>query len=68
MYGVAFEWDPKKESANSGKHGVGFAERAPSSVTRFRSRFSTQTIQRIRLISTRVATKRERRNYEETFS
>jgi hypothetical protein len=26
MYGIAFEWDPKKDSANQRKHGVGFAE------------------------------------------
>lgn len=26
MHGIAFEWDPKKESANRHKHGVGFAE------------------------------------------
>ena len=26
MEGAAFEWDPKKDSANLRKHGVGFAE------------------------------------------
>jgi uncharacterized DUF497 family protein len=26
MYGIAFEWDRRKESANRRKHGVGFAE------------------------------------------
>jgi uncharacterized DUF497 family protein len=26
MYGIAFEWDPVKDSANRRKHGVGFAE------------------------------------------
>jgi len=26
MYGIAFEWDPKKDSSNQRKHGVGFAE------------------------------------------
>jgi uncharacterized DUF497 family protein len=26
MYGIAFEWDPGKDSANRRKHGVGFAE------------------------------------------
>jgi uncharacterized DUF497 family protein len=26
MYGIAFEWDPRKDSANRRKHGVGFAE------------------------------------------
>jgi len=26
MYGIAFEWDRKKDEANQRKHGVGFAE------------------------------------------
>jgi uncharacterized DUF497 family protein len=26
MYGIAFEWDRTKDSANQRKHGVGFAE------------------------------------------
>ena len=26
MFGIAFEWDPKKDSANLRKHDVGFAE------------------------------------------
>jgi hypothetical protein len=26
MYGIAFEWDPRKDSANRRKHGVGFVE------------------------------------------
>ena len=26
MYGIAFEWDPKKNSTNLRKHDVGFAE------------------------------------------
>ena len=26
MYGIAFEWDRSKDSANRRKHGVGFAE------------------------------------------
>ena len=26
MYGIAFEWDGRKDSANRRKHGVGFAE------------------------------------------
>ena len=26
MYGIAFEWDPSKDSANRSKHGVGFEE------------------------------------------
>jgi uncharacterized DUF497 family protein len=26
MYGIAFEWDPGKDSANRRKHGVGFVE------------------------------------------
>ena len=25
MYGIAFEWDRRKDSANQRKHGVGFA-------------------------------------------
>ena len=26
MYGIAFEWDPGKDSAHRRKHGVGFVE------------------------------------------
>jgi uncharacterized DUF497 family protein len=26
MYGIAFEWDPRKDSTNRRKHGVGFTE------------------------------------------
>jgi uncharacterized DUF497 family protein len=26
MYGIAFEWDQGKDSANRRKHGIGFAE------------------------------------------
>jgi uncharacterized DUF497 family protein len=26
MYGIAFEWDPREDSANRRKHGVGFTE------------------------------------------
>jgi uncharacterized DUF497 family protein len=26
MYGIAFEWDGRKDSANRRKHGAGFAE------------------------------------------
>ena len=26
MFGIAFEWDRRKDSANQRKHGVGFAE------------------------------------------
>jgi uncharacterized DUF497 family protein len=26
MYGIAFEWDRRKDSANQRKHGVGFVE------------------------------------------
>lgn len=26
MYGIAFEWDGRKDSANERKHGVGFVE------------------------------------------
>ena len=26
MYGIAFEWDRRKDSANQRNHGVGFAE------------------------------------------
>ena len=26
MFGIGFEWDPRKDSANRHKHGVGFAE------------------------------------------
>lgn len=96
MLGLAFEWDPRKESANRRKHGVGFAEATavfgdPLSVTILdpdhaldenRSVIMGMSSQRrllivvhtikgergIRLISARLASKRERRNYEETFS
>jgi uncharacterized protein len=76
MYGIAFEWDPKKDSANQRKHGVGFAEATavfddPLSVTIpdpdqaiDEERFVRGA--RIRLISARPATKHERRNCEET--
>ena len=93
MYGLAFEWDRRKDSANRRNHGVGFAEAStvfddPLSITipdpdhsideeRFviigmsikRSLLIVvHTIrgERIRLISARLATKYERRNYEET--
>jgi hypothetical protein len=93
MYGIAFEWDRRKDSANQRKHGVGFAEAStafddPLSTTipdpdhspdeeRFviagmsskrRLLIVVHTIrgERIRLISARLATKHERRNYEET--
>jgi uncharacterized DUF497 family protein len=26
MYGIAFEWDSRKDSANRRKHGIGFTE------------------------------------------
>ena len=93
MYGIAFEWDRKKDSANRRKHGAGFTEATtvfddPLSITipdpdhaGDEERFliiglSSQrnllvmvhTIrgEQIRLISARLATKQERRNYEET--
>jgi len=93
MYGIAFEWDRKKDSANRRKHGAGFTEATtvfddPLSITipdpdhaGDEERFliiglSSQrnllvvvhTIrgEQIRLISARLATKHERRNYEET--
>ena len=93
MYGIAFEWDRKKDSANRRKHGVGFTEATtvfddPLSITipdpdhaGDEERFviiglSSQrnlvvvvhTIrgEQIRPISVRLATKHERRNYEET--
>ena len=93
MYGIAFEWDRRKDSANRRKHGVGFTEETtvfddPLSITipdpdhaGDEERFliiglSSQrnllvvvhTIrgEQIRLISARLATKHERRNYEET--
>jgi hypothetical protein len=93
MYGIAFEWDRRKDSANQRQHGVGFAEAStafddPLSTTipdpdhspdeeRFviagmsskrRLLIVVHTIrgERIRLISARLATKHERRNYEET--
>ncbi len=76
MYGIAFEWDRSKDTANRRKHGVGFAEAS----TVFEERLViigmsinrsllvvVHTIrgERIRLISARSATKHERRNYEE---
>ena len=93
MYGIAFEWDRRKDSANRRKHGVGFAEAStvfddPLSITipdpdlaRDEERFLiiglssrrsllvvVHTIrgEQIRVISARVATKHERRKYEET--
>ena len=93
MYGIAFEWDRRKDSANRRKHGVGFLEATtvfddPLSKTipdpdhaGDEDRFliigmSSQrnllvvvhTIrgEQIRLISARLATNHERRNYEET--
>ena len=93
MYGIAFEWDPKKDAANQRKHGVGFAEAStvfgdPLSITvgdpvhsageeRFvivgmsgqrRLLIVVHTVrkERIRLISARSATNRERLEYEET--
>lgn len=93
MYGIAFEWDRRKDSANRRKHGVGFAEAIsvfddPLSITipdpdhaEDEERFAIIGLSRrrsllvvvhtirgeqIRLISARVATKHERRNYEET--
>ena len=93
MYGIAFECDGRKDSANRRKHGVGFTE----ATTVFDDRLSmtipdpdhasdeerfliiglssqrnllvvVHTIrgEQIRLISARLATKQERRNYEET--
>ena len=76
MYGIAFEWDRSKDSANRRKHGVGFAEASTVfderlviiglSVNRsLRVVVHTFRGERIRLISARLATKHERRNYEE---
>jgi len=94
MYGIAFEWDPRKDSTNRRKHGVEFAEAStvfddPLSITISdpdhevdEERFviigisakgsllavvHTVRRERIRLISARSATTRERRNYEETI-
>jgi hypothetical protein len=93
MYGIAFEWDPRKDTANRRKHGVEFEEATtvfddPLSMTitdpdhgRDEDRFviigmsgersllvvvHTSRGERIRLISARLATKHERRKYEET--
>ena len=76
MYGIAFEWDRRKDKANRRKHGVGFAEASTVfderlviiglSVNRsLRVVVHTFRGERIRLISARLATKHERRNYEE---
>jgi len=91
--GIAFEWDPKKDSMNLRKHGIGFEEAStvfadPLSVTvpdpdhasdeaRFvivgtsksqRLLVVVHTIrgERIRLISARTATTREKHIYQET--
>jgi len=93
MYGIAFEWDRKKDSANRRKHDAGFTEATtvfddPLSITipdpdhasdeesfviiglssQRNPLVVVHTIrgERIRLISARLATKHERRNYEET--
>ena len=42
MGGNAFEWDPRKGSANRRKHGVGFAEAGTVFDDRFRSRSHTR--------------------------
>jgi uncharacterized protein len=93
MYGIAFEWDGRKDSANRRKHGVGFEEATTvfddtlsmtipdpdhagdedrfliiglSSQRNLLVVVHTIRGERIRLISARLATKHERRNYEET--
>ena len=95
MYGVAFEWDPRKASANLRKHGVSFAEATSVfgdtlSVTmpdpdhswdeeRFlvlgmsagrKVLVVVHTVRgaSIRLISARLATRAERRTYEQNYS
>ena len=50
---VKFEWDDKKAADNVARHGVSFAEAA------------TAFGDPIRLISARLATRRERKTYEE---
>ena len=76
MYGIAFEWDRSKDTANRRKHGVGFDEASTVfderlviiglSVNRsLRVVVHTFRGERIRPISARLATKHERRNYEE---
>jgi hypothetical protein len=94
MYGIAFEWDRRKESANRRKHGVAFEEAAtvfndPLSVTipdpdhaHDEDRWVIMGVsgqrnllvvvhtirgEQIRLITARLATKHERRNYEESL-
>jgi uncharacterized protein len=88
----AFEWDPKKASANARKHGVTFDEATTafgdpygiivddprhtqsehrlavlgfSQSNRLLAVMFTERGDRLRLISARTATRRERRHYEE---
>lgn len=96
MQGLAFEWDPKKESENRRKHGIGFAEAStvfgdPLSImivdpdhgideSRFvivgmsserRLLVVVHTVReehKIRLISARLTSRHEKRDYEETIS
>jgi len=63
---VSFEWDPAKARANLRKHGIDFADavaaledEAPLTIQDASARGDT-----IRLISTRLATARERKQYE----
>jgi uncharacterized DUF497 family protein len=79
MYGIAFEWDRRKESANERKHGVEVAEATtvfdgPLSITIADTGHAIDEERCVvvgmsserSLISARPATKHERRSYEET--
>jgi hypothetical protein len=69
---VTYEWDPAKAVANVRKHGVSFEEAAsvlPRSCRAARRRVlfvaHTERGERLRIISARLATRREQDQYEE---
>jgi len=66
-----FEWDSEKATSNVHKHGVSFEEAATVFEDSFFIAFRSQRLavaftepERIRIISARKLTSRERRNYE----
>lgn len=66
---LLFEWDADKADANERKHGVTFEEAStvfadPLASTIYVVSF-TDRDERIRIISARVASRRERKQYEE---
>ena len=65
---MTYEWDPAKAAANVRKHRVSFEEAASvflDPVARVLFVAHTEREDRIRIISARVATQREQRQYEE---